>query len=62
MIHPAPPTLAELPLADLSFGQLLETASYAEFAGEKSEASWLPTEEYARKWQEFCHTGMLRSP
>ena len=43
-------------------GQLLEIASYAQFAGDKSEASWLPTEEYARKWQEFCHTGLLKTP
>jgi hypothetical protein len=40
-------------------GQLLEIAPYAQFAGDKSEASWLPTGEYARKWREFCHTGML---
>jgi hypothetical protein len=40
-------------------GQLLEIAPYAQFAGYESEASWLPTEEYARKWQEFCQTGSL---
>ncbi len=40
-------------------GQLLEIASYAEFAGDKSEASWLPSDEYARQWQEFCHTGSI---
>lgn len=43
-------------------GQLLEIAPYAQYAGDKSEASWLPTEEYARKWQEFCHTGTLKNP
>ena len=43
-------------------GQLLEIAPYAQFARDKSEASWLPTEKYARKWQEFCHTGMLKNP
>jgi hypothetical protein len=42
-------------------GQLLEIAPYEQFAGDKSEASWLPTEEYARKWREFCHTGILKS-
>ena len=40
-------------------GQSLEIASSAEFAGDKSEASWLPTQEYARQWQQFCHTGSL---
>jgi hypothetical protein len=43
-------------------GQLLEIAPYSQFTGDKREASWLPTEEYARKWQEFCHTGMLTNP
>jgi len=43
-------------------GQLLDIAPYTQFAGDKSEASWLPTEEYARKWQEFCHTGKLKKP
>lgn len=43
-------------------GQSLEIASYAKYAGDKSEASWLPTEEYARKWREFCHTGILKNP
>lgn len=42
-------------------GQLLEIAPYGQFAGDKSEASWLPGEEYARKWREFCHTGILKS-
>ena len=42
-------------------GQLLEIAPYGQFAGDKSEASWLPGEEYARKWREFCHTGILES-
>lgn len=42
-------------------GQLLEIAPHGQFAGDKSEASWLPGEEYARKWQEFCHTGILKS-
>jgi len=41
--------------------QLLRIAPYATYPGDRSTASWLPTEEYARKWQEFCHTGAIRS-
>jgi hypothetical protein len=43
-------------------GQLLEIAPYGQFAGDKSEASWLPGEEYARKWREFCDSGSLKNP
>lgn len=42
--------------------QLLPIAPYAKFTGDKSGASWLPTEEYARAWQEFCHTSTLKGP
>ncbi|MFZ2657912.1 MAG: hypothetical protein WAX69_23470 [Victivallales bacterium] len=41
--------------------QLLEIAPFAEFTGDKTRASWLPNADYARKWQEFCHTGVVGS-
>ena len=43
-------------------GQLLEIAPHGQFADDKGEASWLPGEEYARKWREFCHSGSLKNP
>lgn len=35
----------------------LEIAPFAEYPGDPRYASWLPSEDYARKWQEFCMTG-----
>lgn len=40
--------------------QLLTIAPYDRYPADKSTASWLPTEDYARKWQEFCHTGTIK--
>ena len=39
--------------------RMLEIAPYADYPGDKGYASWLPTEEYARKWQQFCMQGNL---
>ncbi len=36
--------------------RLLEIAPYADFPGDARNASWLPSADYARKWQEYCHT------
>ena len=40
-------------------GQSLPAAPYAEFDGDRNRASWLPTADYARCWQEFSKTGTL---
>jgi len=39
--------------------QRLEIGAYDEFPCDKTRASWLPTEGYARKWQEFCELGVV---
>jgi hypothetical protein len=39
--------------------QRLEIGAYDEFPCDKTRASWLPTEDYARKWQEFCELGIV---
>jgi hypothetical protein len=36
--------------------RLLEIAPFADFPGDAKDASWLPNADYARKWQEYCHT------
>lgn len=36
--------------------RLLEIAPYADYPCDARDASWLPTADYARKWQEYCHT------
>ncbi len=36
--------------------RLLEIAPFAEFPGDARDASWFPSADYARKWQEYCHT------
>ncbi|MDP2990533.1 MAG: hypothetical protein Q8O57_08220, partial [Kiritimatiellota bacterium] len=41
--------------------QKLPIAAYAEFSGDKARASWLPNENYARKWQEFHNTGLVEN-
>ena len=40
-------------------GQQLPIAPYAAFTGDKTRASWLPTEHYTRQWQEFSRTGIV---
>jgi hypothetical protein len=40
--------------------QKLDIAPYEEFAGDRTTASWFPTEDYARKWQEFCLTAAVK--
>ena len=42
-------------------GQRLPIAPYATFTGDKTRASWLPTADYARQWQEFSRTGEVVS-
>ncbi len=37
----------------------LEIAPYADYPGDHGFASWFPTEEYARKWQQFCQNANL---
>ena len=39
--------------------QRLEIGAYGEFPCDKTRASWLPGEDYARKWQEFCELGVV---
>ena len=39
--------------------QRLEIGAYDEFPCDKTRASWLLTEDYARKWQEFCELGII---
>ncbi|MBA4018082.1 MAG: hypothetical protein C0483_12990 [Pirellula sp.] len=41
--------------------QQLPIAAYAEFAGDKSTASWLLNKAYADDWQEFQHVGSVSS-
>lgn len=36
--------------------RLLEIAPFADFPGDAKDASWFPSADYARKWQEYCHT------
>jgi hypothetical protein len=40
--------------------QKLEIGPYSEFPGDRLQASWFPTEDYARKWQEFCQTAAVK--
>ncbi len=40
--------------------QNLEIGPYGEFPGDRTTASWFPTEDYARKWQEFCRTAAVK--
>ena len=40
--------------------QLLPIGPYSRFKGNKRQASWLPSESYARKWQEFIQTGSVK--
>ncbi|HEX3135200.1 MAG TPA: hypothetical protein VHX44_16665 [Planctomycetota bacterium] len=40
--------------------RLLEIAPFADFPGDAKDASWLPSADYARKWQEYCHTVALK--
>ena len=40
-------------------GQRLPIAPHAELAGDKAGASWLPTADYAHRWQEFSEKGDL---
>jgi len=40
--------------------QKLEIAPYDKFTGDPKQASWLPSEDYAYKWQEFCQTGNVK--
>jgi hypothetical protein len=40
--------------------QKLEIGPYNEFPGDRLQASWFPTEDYARKWQEFCQTAAVK--
>ena len=35
-------------------------APYADYTGAKSTASFLPTERFAKKWQEYVETGDLK--
>ncbi|MDP2989013.1 MAG: hypothetical protein Q8O57_00405, partial [Kiritimatiellota bacterium] len=39
--------------------QKLPIAAYADFSGDKAQASWLPTADYARQWQEFQNAGFI---
>lgn len=36
--------------------RLLEIAPFADYPGDAKDASWFPSADYARKWQEYCHT------
>lgn len=36
--------------------RLLEIAPFAEYPADAKDASWFPNADYARKWQEYCHT------
>lgn len=36
--------------------RLLEIAPFDDFPGDAKDASWFPSADYARKWQEYCHT------
>jgi hypothetical protein len=40
--------------------RLLEIAPFADFPGDAKDASWFPSADYARKWQEYCHTVALK--
>lgn len=42
-------------------GQQLEIMPSGSFKGDRGKTSWLPTREYARKWQEFSREGTLKS-
>lgn len=42
-------------------GQQLEIMPSGSFKGDRGKTSWLPTREYARKWQEFSQEGTLKS-
>ena len=41
----------------VDFTRPLEIAPFADYPGDAGYACWLPTEDYARKWQTFCVTG-----
>lgn len=40
--------------------RLLEITPFADFPGDAKDASWFPSADYARKWQEYCHTLTLK--
>ena len=45
---------------EVNVRQKLEIGPYSEFPGDRLQASWFPTEDYARKWQEFCQTAAVK--
>jgi pimeloyl-ACP methyl ester carboxylesterase len=45
---------------EVNVRQKLEIGPFEEFPGDRTQASWFPTEDYARKWQEFCLTAAVK--
>jgi len=41
--------------------QMLITAPFADFPGDKSTASWLLNADYAKDWQVFQNTGEVQT-